>query len=76
MLDVREELPILGMTHLYIATRSDAPDIVKIGRSNDPVGGVRAYRRPTASLSPPPSYSMGMVAWKQPSTKPSTTNGS
>jgi hypothetical protein len=24
------------MTHLYIATRSDAPDIVKIGRSNDP----------------------------------------
>ena len=24
------------MTHLYIATRSDAPDIVKIGRSNNP----------------------------------------
>ena len=24
------------MTHLYIATRSDAPDIVKIGRPNDP----------------------------------------
>ena len=24
------------MIHLYIATRSDAPDIVKIGRPNDP----------------------------------------
>ena len=28
--------PHTEMTHLYIATRSDAPDIVKIGRSNDP----------------------------------------
>ena len=25
-----------NMTDLYIATRSDAPDVLKIGRSNDP----------------------------------------